>query len=155
MAAIGLLIVVASALMFITNVPTGLTAADVVVIPVQPSPFDVWAAAETVDLINEARIYKESLKSVIVLNRKIVNTAIGRDVRDVVGTLGLPVMKADVSQRVAFAEAVSTGQTVADIDPDGQAAREIDAFTSELVRTHEQQKGNHGRAADRRVARGG
>jgi chromosome partitioning protein len=123
-------------------------AADVVVIPVQPSPFDVWAAAETVDLVTEARIYKEHLKSVLALNRKIVNTAIGRDVRQALATLGLPIMKADVSQRVAFAEAIATGQTVADIDPGGIATREIDAFTSELVRSHEQ-KSHHDRAATR------
>src|ERR1700688_3724365 len=75
-------------------------AADVVIIPVQPSPPDVWATAETVDLINEARVFKETLKSVIAINRKIVNTAIGRDVRDALSTLDLPVLDSDISQRV-------------------------------------------------------
>ena len=49
-------------------------AADLVLIPVQPSPPDVWATAETVDLVTEARVFKEGLKSVITINRKIVNT---------------------------------------------------------------------------------
>jgi hypothetical protein len=53
-------------------------ASDVVVIPVQPSPFDIWAAAETVELIKEARIYNENLKAVIAINCTIVNMAIGR-----------------------------------------------------------------------------
>jgi len=129
-------------------------AADVVVIPVQPSPFDVWATAETVDLVSEAKIYKETLKSVIALNRKIVNTAIGRDVREALATLGLPIMRSDVSQRVAFAEAVATGQTVADIAPDSPGAREIDALASELVRSYEQ-KGKHDRPSECRAASGG
>jgi len=129
-------------------------AADVVIIPVQPSPFDVWATAETVDLVNEAKIYKETLKSVIALNRKIVNTAIGRDVREALATLGLPIMRSDVSQRVAFAEAVATGQTVADIAPDSPGAREIDALASELVRSYEQ-KGKHDSASKCRAASGG
>ena len=46
-------------------------AADVVVIPVQPSPLDVWAATETVDLIKEARMFKEGLRAVIAINCKI------------------------------------------------------------------------------------
>src|ERR1700726_1697936 len=35
-------------------------ASDLVVIPVQPSPYDVWAAVDTVQLINEARQFKEN-----------------------------------------------------------------------------------------------
>jgi len=55
-------------------------ASDLVLIPVQPSPYDVWAAAETVQLIREARQFRESLKGVFIINRKIANTAIGREV---------------------------------------------------------------------------
>ena len=78
-------------------------SADIVVIPVQPSPFDVWAAAETADLVKEARLYKENLKAVIAINRKIVNTAIGRDVREALASLEAAILDADVSQRVGFA----------------------------------------------------
>ena len=114
-------------------------ASDVVVIPVQPSPFDVWAAAETVELIKEARIYKESLKAVIAINRKIVNTAIGRDVREALASLEVPILNTDISQRVGFAEAVASGQTVLDTDPDGTAAREVISLVRELVKLHEQE----------------
>ena len=113
-------------------------ASDVVVIPVQPSPFDVWAAAETVELIKEAAIYKENLQSVIAINRKIVNTAIGRDVRDALASLEVPILKADISQRVGFAKAVASGQTVLETDPDGTAAREVISLVNELVNLHEQ-----------------
>jgi chromosome partitioning protein len=59
---------------------SAIMAADVVLIPVQPSPYDVWAADEVVKLIDEARVYRENLKAAFVINRKIANTAIGRDV---------------------------------------------------------------------------
>jgi chromosome partitioning protein len=114
-------------------------ASDVVVIPVQPSPFDVWAAAETVELIKEARVYKENLKAVIAINRKIVNTAIGRDVREALASLDVPILTADVAQRVGFAEAVAGGKTVLDTDPDGTAAREVISLVRELVTLHEQE----------------
>ena len=61
---------------------SAILAADLVVIPVQPSPYDVWAANETVTLANEARAFKDNLKVVFAVNRKIVNTAIGRDVTE-------------------------------------------------------------------------
>ena len=108
-------------------------SADLVLMPVQPSPADVWATSETVDLVDEARVFKESLKSAIAINRKIVNTVIGRDVREALSTLNTPILQSDISQRVAFAEALNTGQTVMDLDARGRAANEVDAFVSELV----------------------
>jgi chromosome partitioning protein len=38
-------------------------ASDLVLIPVQPSPYDVWASAEIVQLVREAQQFKEKLKS--------------------------------------------------------------------------------------------
>ena len=127
-------------------------AADLVLIPVQPSPADVWATADTVDLVAEAQSFKESIKSVIVINRKIGNTVIGRDVRDALATLNTPILQADISQRVAFAEAFAAGKTVADLDPSGRAAQEVEHFITELVRDWDhEQKDRHERAAAGRV----
>jgi chromosome partitioning protein len=39
-------------------------ASDLVVIPVQPSPYDVWASTDVVGLVNEARQFKERLRAV-------------------------------------------------------------------------------------------
>ena len=58
-------------------------------IPVQPSPYDVWACAEVVDILKEASVFTEKMKYVFVINRKIVNTAIGRDVADALATYEL------------------------------------------------------------------
>ena len=82
-------------------------AADLVVIPVQPSPYDVWAANDVVNLIKEASVYKENLKSAFVINRKIVNTAIGRDVVDALSGYESPVLKSSVCQRIVFAESTA------------------------------------------------
>jgi len=112
---------------------SAIMASDVVLIPVQPSPYDIWAADEVVKLIEEARIYKEMLKSVFVVNRKISNTAIGRDVGDALATYPVHVLSASITQRVVFAEAVAQGQAVHEIDPDGPAATEIEAVKTELM----------------------
>jgi chromosome partitioning protein len=112
---------------------SGIIAADLIVIPVQPSPYDVWAAQEVLKLIQEASVFKESLKSLFVINRKIVNTAIGRDVGGALAELGIPVAQSQICQRVALAESAATGQTVLETEPKGQAAKEIKALVKELL----------------------
>ena len=47
---------------------------------------------------------KPNLKAVFAINRKIVNTAIGRDVTEALAGYSFPVLHAAVSQRVIFAE---------------------------------------------------
>jgi chromosome partitioning protein len=115
---------------------SAIAAADLVLIPVQPSPYDVWAAQEVINLIKEASVFKESLKSVFVINRKIVNTAIGRDVAEALSGYGVPVLRSQICQRVSFAESAASGQTVMEIDPNGQAAQEIIVLVNELLEIH-------------------
>ena len=45
-------------------------ASDRIIIPVQPSPYDVWASEEVVNLIREARVYKENIRAAFTINRK-------------------------------------------------------------------------------------
>lgn len=109
-------------------------ASDVVLIPCTPSPYDIWASTETIELVKEANIYKEKLKSVFVINRKIANTAIGRDVTETLKELDVSVLETYVTQRVIFAEAAASGKTVFDIEPDGKAANEINNLVNELLK---------------------
>lgn len=108
-------------------------ASNYVVIPCTPSPYDIWASNETVELIKEAEIYKENLKSAFAINRKIVNTAIGRDVVDVLNQTDLKVLNAHVCQRVIFAEAAASGKTVFDLEPEGKAAEETKLLVSKIL----------------------
>ena len=112
---------------------SAMLAARLVVIPVQPSPYDVWACAEVVDIIKEASVFTEKMKSVFVINRKIANTAIGRDVADALATYELPVLKTTIAQRIAFAEAATNGSTVLETEPQSLAAREIEALVCEVL----------------------
>ncbi len=111
---------------------SAIMASDVILIPVQPSPYDVWAAKEIIDLLVEARIYKPTLKSAFVINRKIVNTAIGRDVGEALSAYPVPVLASAVCQRVAFAESATQGLTVFDLDPSTPASQEIASLAEEI-----------------------
>ncbi|WP_375616325.1 ParA family partition ATPase [Bartonella sp. AP58NXGY] len=114
-------------------VRSALMASDLVLIPVLPSPYDIWAADGIVKLIDEARVYKENLKSAFVINRKIVNTAIGRDVNEALGIYhSVHVLSSSVAQRVIFAEAAAQGKAVYEVDKQGPAAAEIEAVAAEI-----------------------
>jgi chromosome partitioning protein len=112
---------------------SAILTSDIVLIPVQPSPYDVWAAKEIVDLVADVRAFKENLKAAFVINRKIVNTAIGRDVTAALIEYDLPILNAQVCQRVGFAETASHGSTVVETEPGSLAWQEIDALTNEVM----------------------
>jgi chromosome partitioning protein len=101
-------------------------ASDLVLIPVQPSPYDVWAAAETVQLISEAKTFKEGLRSAFVINRMIAKTAIGRDVVTALERFtDTPVLGGPLIQRVVYAESAARGLSVIEAAPRSEAAKEL------------------------------
>lgn len=112
---------------------SAIIAADLVLIPIQPSPYDVWAVEEVIKLVREASVFKENLKSVFAINRKIANTAIGRDVAEALASYNIPVLKSYLCQRVAFAESAATGQTVLETAPKSAAAIELKALAQEIL----------------------
>jgi chromosome partitioning protein len=115
---------------------SAILASDLVVIPVQPSPYDVWAAKEIVDLVAEAQIFKESIQAVFVISRKIANTAIGRDVVEALADYPISVLGAQISQRVSFAESAAQGQTVLELNGEGAnaATAEIENLMAEILK---------------------
>jgi chromosome partitioning protein len=116
-------------------------ASDIIIIPVQPSPLDVWAANETVRLVKEGLIFKENLQIAILITRKIANTAIGRDVVAALEIFELPVLTNAMMQRVIYAESLGAGQSVFEVDPGGIATQDVSAILNEILEkfTNEQE----------------
>jgi len=115
-------------------VRSAMLAADLVLVPVQPSAFDVWASQAVLELVREAAVYKPDLRALFVVNRRIVGTRIARDVHAAVASLGIPVLGGSLAQRVIFAEAAGTGMLAYEIDRRSPAAREVAALATELLR---------------------
>jgi chromosome partitioning protein len=113
---------------------SALLATDLVLIPVQPSPFDGWASAEMLALLGEARIYRPQLAARFVLNRCAARTIIARDTAETLADHDPPVLATTIGQRVVFAQAAETGQLAGEFDADSLAAREIAALAAEIDR---------------------
>jgi chromosome partitioning protein len=111
---------------------SAIAAADLVLIPVQPSGADFWASRETVGLVKEAHSFKETQKSVFVVSRRIGRTVLGRDISEALAEFQIPILRTGTAQRVAYAEALTGGTTVIEQQPSGPAAQEIRGILAEL-----------------------
>ncbi|MDT8278693.1 ParA family partition ATPase [Roseomonas mucosa] len=112
---------------------SAIKAATFVLIPVQPSPYDIWAASDLVDLVKaRIEITDGKLKAAFVVSRAIKGTRIGAEVEGALAEYGLPVLTARVTQRVSYPGTASQGATVLDTDQDKEAAREMNALAAEI-----------------------
>jgi chromosome partitioning protein len=113
---------------------SALLAADLVLIPVQPSPLDGWASAEMLALLREARIYRPELVARFVLNRCGARTILARETAENLADHDPPVLATTVGQRIAFASEAQTGRLATELDDTTSAAREIAALADEVLR---------------------
>ena len=127
---------------------SAIKAADVVLIPVQPSAADIWAVSEMIDVIQtRQQITDGHPKACFVINRAIVGTNVAGDVDDALSAYETPVLSARTHQRVAYTEALAEGSTVVHSNPNSKAASEIAAIKNELLDFI------HGKARERAVER--
>ncbi len=111
---------------------SALLAADLVLIPATPSPFDGWASAEMLRLLEEARMFRPGLAAGMVLNRCAARTVIARATADALADHDPPVLAARIGQRIVFADAARTGRLAEELDPGCLAAAEIAAMATEV-----------------------
>ena len=112
---------------------SALLAADLVLIPVQPSPLDGWASAEMLALLNEARIYRPELAARFVLNRCAARTVLARETAETLADHDPPLLATTIGQRIVFADVVQTGRIAAEQDENCPGAREITALATEIL----------------------
>ncbi|MBE7193577.1 MAG: AAA family ATPase [Gordonia polyisoprenivorans] len=105
-------------------------AADIVVIPVQPSPYDIWASAEIVQMIEDSLA---EIDARYLINRKISGTAVGREVRHALEETAVPVLDTSIGQRTVFTKAAALGLAALELEPKSDAADEVAELMKELT----------------------
>lgn len=111
-----------------TEAKLAIRAANLVLVPVQLSPMDIWATGPTVQLARTAGV-----PVLLVLNRVPPRANIVQIMRAQLAEKELPVAQATIGNRVAFAESMLQGLTVLESDPRSAAAAEIDALKHEIA----------------------
>lgn len=100
------------------TVTEAMEAADVVVVPVSPSPADLGTARATVDVIREHK--RKDAAAVLVINRARSHTTFTDNARDVLGVLDLPIAAAEIPERQCIQRAVLGGWSELDADTKGR-----------------------------------
>ena len=116
-------------------------AADLVLIPAKPSPLDVWAASDIVEAVQARQKTTNGIpRAAFVITMAQPRTRLGRQIDAALTELGIPVLRARTTQRVAYPNAINDGNSVADGN-DQTARNEILAIRGELESlTHDDQK---------------
>lgn len=109
-----------------------LLCSDVALLPCGPGSFDAWALAASIELITRAKALRPALKAFIVITRKKPRSALSASARDELAACGLPVLKTEVYDRVAYPEATGFGLGVTTYEPKSPAAEEIRALYDEV-----------------------
>jgi len=100
--------------------------ADLVLIPVRPSPADLWAVAETVALVKEA-----AKPFLFVITQAKPQTTITAQAIAALSQHGR-VAQVFIADRVAYAAAMTGGNTAPELSAKGPAAQEIEALWQEI-----------------------
>lgn len=108
---------------------------DLVIIPVQPSPYDIWACGELVELVKQRQELADGRPvAAFVISRAINRSNLAGDVAGALADYGLPVLKARTVQRVAYASTAAQGRSVLDSD-DEAAQAELRELFAEIRKT--------------------
>jgi len=114
-------------------IAAAIKVSDFVLIPVQPSPYDIWAASDLVDFIKARQeVTDGSPLASFVVSRMVEGTRLGGDVRSALDEYGLSVCDTTITQRQVYPQTASEGLTVFDAD-NAKAKTETLALIDELI----------------------
>jgi len=111
-----------------TEARLAVRAADLVLVPVQPSPMDIWATQPTIELARSAR-----KPVMVVLNRVPPRGKVVDQMRTRLTESGVPVAATAIGNRVAFAASMLDGAGVVETAARSTAADEIRALGGEIL----------------------
>ena len=108
-------------------------ASDGVLIPLQPSPYDVWACAELVELIHTRKeVTNGRPEAAFVITLAVSNTDLAKDVEEALSGYELPLFEARIAKRTDYAKSAASGHSVFE-SKNRHAIDEMNAFTDEFL----------------------
>ncbi len=110
-----------------------LAITDLAIVPLSPSPVDMWSCDKTLEMINEQEKQNSGLKSKLLVTRKIPGTKLGREARDAMGAFDTDIFETELCQRVAYIEAMNAGVSVMQYAPNSKAALEVESLSQEII----------------------
>ncbi len=117
-----------------TQTHVALAVSEVALVPVQPSPLDLWATVHIEHAIEAARRVNPGLRALLVINQLESRTTLSRLMRDALAELELPAARTAIRRRAVYRASVLEGKSVLDMGRRGAAAAaEIRSLLSEVT----------------------
>jgi chromosome partitioning protein len=114
---------------------SALRAAHLALVPVIPSPLDLWASVRIREAIAHARQKNPELVARLVVNQMQPNTLLAREVLGMLPEFGIPMLAASLKSRTAYRQCAALGTTIHALGNRAVlAAMEVDALRREVER---------------------
>lgn len=104
---------------------------DIVIIPVTPSPNDLWSTENIVERVKDAQTINPSIKAYFLINRDNPRTLLSRDMNEALSALELPIMKTKLNNRISYPDSAVQGLSVLEWT-DTKAKEEINNLVEEI-----------------------
>ncbi|MFP4132111.1 ParA family partition ATPase [Thiohalospira sp.] len=109
-------------------------ASDRVLIPVLPSPVDLWASMRLVDAVEAVRQQRPQLEARFVVNQLEPRSALSRAMRSALAEFDIPALEGGICRRAVYRNAAMEGRSVFCLGKQGETARsEIRNIIEEVV----------------------
>lgn len=106
----------------------------VLLIPLLPSPMDLWASTRFEELIKRVQQVNPTISAFIVLNQIEPRSAMSRGMDDAIQEINIPVLRHRLSRRASYRTAALEGCSVYDLGFRGRlASEEIDNIIDEVL----------------------
>jgi chromosome partitioning protein len=113
---------------------TALRLVDLALIPVQPSPLDIWATVHIEREVEAAREQNAGLRALLVINQLEPRTRLSKMMRQALSELSIPAAETAVRRRMAFRMSALEGRSVFDFGSRGRdAGAEIQQLIEEVM----------------------
>ncbi len=112
---------------------SAIAACNLLLLPVLPSQFDVWAAEDAITVFKEIQPFNNMVGR-ILLNKVRPNTRVSVEAEEALAEYkeDLPLLSVQLHDRVAYRTSISTGRGVTEYEPSGKAAHEIRSLIKTL-----------------------
>lgn len=116
------------------NTQRAMQAADIVLVPVLPSPVDLWASVRLAHTIEQIKLSKPDLKARIVINQLEPRSALSRAMQEALAEFDIPALDNSIRRRAIYRNVAIDGRSVFCTGKQGQAAvEEIEALIEEVI----------------------
>jgi len=107
---------------------------DLLLIPVLPSPPDLWSSVHMVDAVKEAQKKNTKLKAKLVRNQVETRSALSKAMRQAIEFCGLPALESSLARRASYRWAALEGISVYQFGSRGETAvNDIEAIIKEIL----------------------